>query len=41
MTFTRTIRCREIYGIAHVVRSRYFCGVLIWRTTKPHATYDN
>ena len=40
MTYARTIHAKQIYGITHVVRSHYFCGLLVWRTTKPHANYN-
>jgi len=39
MRYARTIRAREIYGIVHIVKSLYFCGILIWRTTKPMDRY--
>jgi hypothetical protein len=44
MTYAAITRAREIYGVWHLVRSYYFCGVLIWRVTKPqrrHQRYRN
>jgi hypothetical protein len=41
MTYAATIRARQIYGVWHIVRSHYFCGVLVWRVTKPHQRYKN
>ena len=41
MIYTSTFRLREIFGIGHVVRSRYLFGLLIWRVTKPQKRYAN
>ena len=41
MIYTSTFRAREIYGIWHIVRSRYLYGILIWRTTRPQQRYAN
>ena len=41
MAYAHTIRTRRIYGVIHVVRSHYLCGILIWRVTKPHRRYAN
>jgi hypothetical protein len=35
MAYAYIIRGRLIYGVPHIVRSHYLCGILIWRVTKP------